>query len=340
MNTLGITLNRHILDEEHKHPGAVGELSRLLVQVGFAAKILAREITRAALVGELGLVGEKNATGDAQKKLDVFANDTVVEAFVETEMVAGIVSEELDELKYVSCGSGAKYILCIDPLDGSSNTDINGAVGSIFGIYRRSRFDHCDLEAELLRQGATQIAAGYVMYGTSTILVYTCGQGVYGFTLDRDLGEFLLSHPNIRCPSQGRYFSANMSHFNQWNPEIQEFVRSIPQGSFGRQNPYSFRYAGALVADLHRNLLEGGLYLYPADTDHREGKLRLLYECAPLAFVVEQAGGRASTGKQRVLDIQTESIHQRTPFVVGSSDDVTLCEQFLAGKFQADGNRR
>lgn len=330
MSTGGVTLNRHILEEEQRHPQATGHLSALLVQLGFAAKILAREIGRAALVGKLGLVGEKNPTGDSQKKLDVFANDTVVEAFAQTGLVAGIVSEELDEVKILSCEGKARYILCTDPLDGSSNTDINGALGTIFGIYRRRTGDGCDVQSEILGQDAQQMVAGYVMYGTSTLLVYTSGHGVHGFTLDRELGEFLLSHENIRCPRSGRTYSANLARAGEWHPNLQRFVEYLTHGNEAVKRPYSLRYTGALVADLHRSLVEGGVYLYPADGGHPEGKLRLLYECAPLAFVVEQAGGRASTGLRRILDIQAKSIHQRVPLIIGSADDVTLCERFLA----------
>jgi fructose-1,6-bisphosphatase I len=329
MSTRAVTLNRHIIEEEQRHPAMAGELSELLVQLGFAAKILAREIGRAALVGKLGLVGEKNPTGDSQKKLDVFANDAVVEAFAQPGLVAGIVSEELEEVKLLSCEGEAKYILCIDPLDGSSNTDINGALGTIFGIYMRST-GGCDLQTEILRPGAQQVAAGYVMYGTSTILVYTCGHGVYGFTLDRELGEFLLSHESIRCPQSGRTYSANLARAREWHPNNLRFIEYLTQGDGVRRPAYSLRYTGALVADLHRSLMEGGVYLYSADVGHPEGKLRLLYECAPLAFVVEQAGGRASTGSQRILEVQAKSIHQRVPLVIGSSEEVVLCEQFMA----------
>lgn len=330
MSTGAVTLNRHILEEEQRHPEVAGHLSELLVQLGFAAKILAREIGRAALVGKLGLVGEKNPTGDSQKKLDVFANDTVVEAFAQTGLVAGIVSEELDEVKILSCEGKARYILCTDPLDGSSNTDINGTLGTIFGIYRRRTSGGCDVQSEILGQDAQQVSAGYVMYGTSTVLVYTCGHGAHGFTLDRELGEFLLSHENIRCPRRGRTYSANLARTREWHPNLQRFIEYLTYGNEATKRPYSLRYTGALVADLHRSVLEGGIYLYPADSGHPEGKLRLLYECAPLAFVLEQAGGRASTGLGRILDIPAKSIHQRVPLVIGSADDVALCERFLA----------
>lgn len=330
MTSRGVTLDRHIIEEEQRHPAVAGELSELLVQLGFAAKILAREIGRAALVGKLGLVGEKNATGDSQKKLDVFANDTVVEAFAQTGLVAGIVSEELDEVKEISCEGKARYILCTDPLDGSSNTDINGALGTIFGLYRRSRTCACDVRGEILGRTAEQVAAGYVMYGTSTVLVYACGHGVSGFTLDRELGEFLLSHEDIRCPERGHTYSANVARAGEWDPGIRKFIEYITQSDRASGRPYSLRYTGALVADVHRSLVEGGTYFYPADPGHPEGKLRLLYECAPLASLVEAAGGRASTGRQRILEVPAQSVHQRVPLVIGSADDVALYQSFLA----------
>ena len=330
-----ITLGRHIIEEEHKHFPTTGELSRLLMQVAFVAKILAREIGRAALVGQLGLVGEKNATGDSQKKLDVFANNTAVEAFAETGLVAGLVSEELEEVKQIAAGAQAKYWLYTDPLDGSSNTDINGSMGTIFGIYRREDGGGPQDKRPLLRKGASQIVAGYVLYGTSTVLVYTSGHGVNGFTLDRELGEFLLSHENIKCPKRGRYYSANLGHYYEWAPGVRKYIDYVEESDPASGRPMGLRYSGALVADLHRILVDGGIYLYPADAGHHDGKLRLTYECAPLAFIVEQAGGRSSTGSTRILDIVPETIHQRVPLAIGSTDDVLLYEKFFAGAIGA-----
>ncbi len=329
MSSRGVTLNRHILAEERLHPGAAGELTELLVQLGYAAKILAREIGRAALVGRLGLVGEKNPTGDSQKKLDVYANETVVEAFAETGLVAGIVSEELEQVKQLSGAATAKYLLCTDPLDGSSNTDVNGALGTIFGIYRCTSPPGRDIQTAILRRISEPVAAGYVLYGTSTVLVYTCGHGVHAFTLDRELGEFLLSQTDIRCPERGRTYSANVSRAGEWQPGVQRCVAYLTQPDPATGRPYSLRYSGALVADLHRILVEGGLYFYPGDAAHPEGKLRLVYECAPLAYLVEQAGGRASTGRARLLDLAAQSIHQRVALVIGSAADVSLYEAFL-----------
>lgn len=328
MGTGAITLSRHVLEDEKKHPEATGEFSTLLIQIGYAAKLLAREISRAALIGKLGLVGEKNPTGDAQKKLDVYANDTVVDAFAGTGLVAAIVSEEMEKVKHVEGAEDAKYILCTDPLDGSSNTDINGSIGTIFGIYRRKK-PGTDLVTDVLRRGAELEAAGYVMYSTSTMLVYACGHGVFGFTLDREVGEFLLSHDNIRCPGRGHYYSANVARLPEWHPNLQKYVDYLNQKDPHTGRPYSLRYTGALVADVHRSLIEGGLYFYPADAGHKDGKLRLVYECAPLGYLVEAAGGRASTGTHRVVDVRPEHIHQRVPFVVGSAQDVELYETFL-----------
>ena len=329
MSTKNLTLSRHLQEEAKKRPVLTAELSQILLQIAYSAKLLSRELARAALVGKLGLIGEKNPTGDAQKKLDVYASETILEEFVGSGLVAAMVSEELDEVKLIDCSPGAQYLLCIDPLDGSSNTDINGSIGTIFGIYRRSRSGSANLTPEFFRKGAEQIATGYVMYSISTVLVYTCGRGVYGFTLDRELGEFLLSHENIRCPSRGRSYSANLAHTPEWPSNLHKYIQYLHQNDPATGRPYSLRYTGALVADLHRILMEGGLYFYPPDSTHKEGKLRLLYECAPLGFLVEAAGGRAGTGTQPILEVQPESIHHRVPFVVGSSEDVGQYQAFL-----------
>ncbi len=335
MSSIGITLSRHILGLKQEHPELSDQLSTILLQIAYSAKILSREISRAALVGRLGLVGEKNPTGDAQKKLDVFCNDTVIAAFADMGLVAAIASEEEEDVACQSCKKDARYILCMDPLDGSSNSDINGAVGTIFGIYERKEVTEEISENDFFRRGSEQVAAGYVMYGTSTILVYTFGYGVHGFTLDRDVGNFILSHENIRCPQLGKTYSANMARYQEWDPNIQKLVDYLTERDAATNRPYSMRYTGALVADLHRCLIEGGFYFYLADEGHENGKLRLLYECAPLAFVMENAGGRASTGKERILDIKIDTIHQRVPFVVGGAGDVELFEKFFTGKIEA-----
>lgn len=320
------TFNGHLW-RQHRLSQQPIEISILLTQMGFAAKVLAREISRAALVGRLGLVGEKNATGDAQKKLDVFSNEVVVDAFSNIGLVAAIASEELDQVKLIECGKDAQYILCTDPLDGSSNTDTGSAVGTIFSIYRRQTTGYCSTEADALQPGTELVAAGYVLYGTSTMFVYTTGGRVDGFTLDPSLGEFMLSHEDIRCPETGKTYSANLSYYQEWHPHIQNFVDYL--GDRKSHAAHTLRYSGALVADVHRCLLEGGLYFYPSTEDQPEGKLRLLYECAPLAFVVEQAGGLATSGTERIMDLDVTSIHQRSPLVIGSEAAVNLYQTFF-----------
>ncbi|NIR45350.1 MAG: class 1 fructose-bisphosphatase [Gemmatimonadetes bacterium] len=323
-------MTRYLGDAHRGTPRLEAELAELIVEMGTAAKALAREIRRAALVGRLGLVGEKNPTGDAQKKLDVYSNDVVVSAFEDTGLVAAIVSEELEQLRVVSCASAARYILCVDPLDGSSNTDVNGSVGSIFSFYRRSAEGDCtDVETEFAG-GAELAAAGYVMYGPSTIMVFSHGDGANGFTLDHDVGEFILSHEAIQCPPRGPYFSANLGNYHAWSDDLRGFVDDLIAGGPATGRPCSLRYTGALVADLHRNLLEGGIYLYPPDENHPRGKLRLLYECAPMAFIAEQAGGRATDGADRVLDLTPASIHQTTPLFIGSREMLDSFERRAA----------
>jgi fructose-1,6-bisphosphatase I len=303
------------------------ELARLVEAMAAAGQALAREVRRAALVGNIGLTGATNVTGDAQKKLDLVGNQAVLDAVAPTGLVAAVVSEELSEARTLD--PAGRYLLCTDPLDGSSNTDINGVVGTIFGVYRRAGPGPIG-PADLRRAGAEQCLAGYVMYGASTLLVYTTGQGAHGFTLDTERETFVLTHPALRCPPRGPYYSANLARVPDWPSGVQRFVAALtapagPATAGGRA--WSLRYTGALVADLHRSLVEGGVYFYPPDAKNKQGKLRLLYECAPLAFVVEQAGGRASTGARRILDVRAESIHQRVPFVIGSAEDVALYEQ-------------
>jgi fructose-1,6-bisphosphatase I len=324
-----MTLRRQVRDQHGGDPGEAADLADLLERAASAAKSLTRGIRRAAFSGGLGLAGEINATGDAQKKLDVLADETVLAAFAPSGLVAAVVSEELEDARRLAEGEKARYLLCIDPLDGSSNSDINGSVGTVFGLYRRQGTGPLQTPRDLLRRGSEQVAAGYVLYGPATLMVYTTGHGVWGFTLDEEKGEFVLTHERLRCPGRGRYYSANLGNLRRWHPNIQRYVDHLTSGDPAKGRPGSLRYTGALVADLHRSLIDGGLYFYPADTGHANGKLRLLYECAPLALVVEQAGGRASTGTERVLDIQAESIHQRVPLVIGSAEDVALYETFM-----------
>ena len=323
------TLADHVRGRHRDDPGLAADLEIVLGAIAASARTLSRAIRRAAFTGELGLAGNENATGDAQKKLDLLANEAVVAALASSGLVAAIVSEEEDTARRLGTGKGARYIVCIDPLDGSSNTDVDGCVGTIFGLYRRLDGAPEPTSRDLLRRGSEQLAAGYVLYGPSTLLACTTGQGVSGFTLDEDRGEFLLTHETLRCPPRGRCYSANLGNLKGWHPHLRKYVDYLTEKDPGGRRPYSLRYTGALVADLHRSLIDGGLYFYPADSAHASGKLRLMYECAPLAFVVEQAGGRASTGMERILDVQAGSIHQRVPFVIGSAAEVALYESFM-----------
>jgi fructose-1,6-bisphosphatase I len=324
-----VTLGRHIIECQRQHPQATGELSVLLTQVAYAGKIFAAELRRAALVDGLGLTGDVNVQGEATKKLDVFGNRTIMEAFAQTKLVAAIVSEEEGEPRQMACGLHAKYLLAVDPLDGSSNSDVNGVVGTIFGIYRLPGAHDCGPAAlPLPGTGREQVAAGYIMYGPSTVFVYTTGLGLDGFTLDHDIGEFVLTHPRITCPSEGRYYSVNLAGAREWPARTEAYISSLNDPA-RRPREYSQRYAGAFVADMHRTLIEGGIYFYPADARHPDGKLRLMYECAPLAFVVEQAGGAATTGSRRILDVPITSIHQRAPLGIGSRADVERYQRFL-----------
>ncbi len=317
------TIERFILDQEHKYPEATGELSNLLYDIALATKIIAGAIRRAGLVNILGSAGTSNIQGEEQQKLDVFANETMTNSLNHTGRVCVMASEEDEQLIPVPEQYPAgKYAVLYDPLDGSSNIDSNGAVGTIFSIYRRVTTEGRGSEADVLQPGCKQISAGYVIYGSSTMMVYTTGQGVAGFTLDPTIGEFLLSHPRIIIPRVGKYYSVNESNFARWNKGTQMAVRGFhgdrPNDITGKNS----RYVGSLVADFHRNLIAGGVFLYPADTKNPRGKLRLLYECSPMAFIAEQAEGSATDGVNRILDIMPTALHQRTPLVIGSREDV------------------
>lgn len=327
-----ITLDRHVLATQRRHSGARGELSMLLLQLAFSGKILSHAVRRAALAGHVGLVGTRNAGGEEVKKLDAFANDVLVEAFARTELVGELISEELDEPRSIGGSPDASYVLCIDPLDGSSNSDVNGAVASIFGLYRPGERSGTAASAADIRSGRDLAAAGYILYGPSTVMVYTTGAGVDGFTLNHDIGEFVLTHPRMRCPEQGEYFAANIGKREEWADGVRAFMDSLS----GPGSQRSLRYTGALVADFHRCLLDGGIYFYPADRKNPDGKLRLLYECAPLGFIAEQAGGAASTGASPVLDIPVEAIHQRVPLAIGSLRDVRTYERCASGGRSAE----
>ena len=323
MQTNVTTIERFILDQEDRYPEATGELSNLLYDIALGCKIVAATIRRAGLGNVLGSAGSGNVQGEEQQKLDVLANEVIKNCLSHTGRVCVMCSEEeADIIPVPPEFEAGKYAVLFDPLDGSSNIDVNSAVGTIFSIYRRVSLEGRGTVADVLQPGVKQVAAGYVMYGSSTMMVYTTGQGVHGFTLDPTIGEFLLSHPRIVTPRVGRYYSVNESNFARWERPIQQAVRGFhgdrPDEIAGKNS----RYIGSLVADFHRNLVSGGVFMYPADTKNPRGKLRLLYEAAPMAFIAEQAQGSATDGLNRILDIIPEGLHQRTPLVIGSREDV------------------
>jgi fructose-1,6-bisphosphatase I len=323
MQTSVTTIERFILDQEDRYPEATGELSNLLYDIALASKIIAAAIRRAGLVNILGSAGNQNIQGEEQQKLDIFANETIKNCLKHTGRVCAMGSEEDADIVPVPPEYAAgKYAVLFDPLDGSSNIDVNSAVGTIFSIYRRVSMHGRGTTADVLQPGCKQIAAGYVMYGSSTMLVYTTGQGVHGFTLDPTIGEFLLSHPRIVTPRVGVYYSVNESNFGRWDRPMQTAVRGLKGDAPEVMKPKNSRYIGSLVADFHRNLIAGGIFLYPGDTRNPQGKLRLLYEASPMAFIAEQAEGSGTDGLNRILDIVPHSLHQRTPLVIGSREDV------------------
>ena len=323
MQTSVTTIERFIFDQEHRYPEATGELSNLLYDIALAAKIIAAAIRRAGLVNILGTAGNQNVQGEEQQKLDVIANETFKNCLNHTGRVCVMGSEEDEDIIPVPPEYPVgKYAVLFDPLDGSSNIDVNAAVGTIFSIYRRISLEGRGTVADVLQPGCKQVSSGYVMYGSSTMLVYTTGQGVHGFTLDPTIGEFLLSHPKIVTPRVGRYYSVNESNFGRWNRGVQAAVRGLKGDTPDLMPAKNSRYIGSLVADFHRNLIAGGIFLYPADSRNPQGKLRLLYEASPMAFIAEQAEGSATDGDNRILDIIPHHLHQRTPLVIGSRLDV------------------
>jgi fructose-1,6-bisphosphatase I len=317
------TIERFIFDQEHRYPEATGELSNLLYDIALASKIIAAAIRRAGLVNILGTANARNVQGEEQQKLDVIANETFKNCLNHTGRVCVMGSEEDEDIIPVPPEYPVgKYAILFDPLDGSSNIDVNSAVGTIFSIYRRVSMEGRGTASDVLQPGCKQVAAGYVMYGSSTMLVYTTGQGVHGFTLDPTIGEFLLSHPRIVTPRVGKYYSVNESNFGRWDKAMQVAVRGLKGELPDLMKPKNSRYIGSLVADFHRNLIAGGIFLYPADSNNPHGKLRLLYEASPMAFIAEQAEGSATDGINRILDIMPAGLHQRTPLVIGSRLDV------------------
>lgn len=333
MEQFPLTLGRFIIKNQAAHPGASGEFSSLLAQIGLVGKLIAQDLSRAGLINILGTTGETNVQGETVKKLDEIANQTFLKAFHQSGLACILASEEMEKpVLLPENWPQAKYMLLFDPLDGSSNTESNMPLGAIFSVLKSDNKDRMPSEDDIVRKGTDQVAAGYLLYGSSTILVYTVGQGVHGFTLEPGIGEYLLSHKQIRIPARGKVYAVNEGNYHKWTTGTKKYVDylKVPDKATGR--PYSGRYSGCLVADVHRILLGGGIYLYPGELDKPEGKLRLLYEANPLAWVVEQAGGSASTGNMRILDVEAKHLHQRVPLIIGSPDDVCDAERHMQGQ--------
>ena len=324
-----VTIERFIIEQERKFPEATGELSGILQDIALAAKMIANKVRSAGLADILGATDNDNVQGERQQKLDVLANEIIIKAMDHGGRLCAMASEEEPDIIPIPEGfRTGKYCLLFDPLDGSSNIDVNVPVGTIFSVVRKITRGHRGEMEDMLQPGRRQVAAGYILYGSSTMMVYTTGQGVAGFTLDPSIGEFLLSHPDIRIPEEGRYLSVNDSYEQHWTEEVRALMRRY-RGLDGQRRAMNVRYVGSLVADFHRNLLGGGLFAYPSNAKSPRGKLRLLYEANPLAFICEQAGGAACDGGKRILDVQPDELHQRTPLYIGSKKDVEMATEML-----------
>lgn len=324
------TLSRHVLQQLHSFDADAQDLSAIMNRIALAGKLIARRLSRAGLMANvLGFTGETNVQGESVKKMDIYANEVFISVFKQSGLVCRLASEEMEKPYYIpeNCPIG-RYTLLYDPIDGSSNVDINLNVGSIFSIRQQSGEDLTGEAQDLLTQnGRQQLAAGYILYGPSTMLVYSLGQGVHCFVLDPSLGEFILAQENVQIPEHGPIYSTNEGNFWQWDEALRDYTRYVH-----RHEGYTSRYSGALVGDIHRILMQGGVFLYPGTVKKPEGKLRLLYETAPLAYLVEQAGGRASDGHKDILDLTADKLHQRTPLIIGSKEDVKLVESFIADR--------
>ena len=333
--TEGITVSRQIMESQRLHPEATGDLSGLLSELIVAGKIIASEVNMAGLADILGLSGRTNIQGEQVQKLDEYANTTIKRHMERCGYICVMASEEEDGIIPVKEGYEGKYTLAFDPLDGSSNIDVNVSIGTIFAVHRRVSQWRQGTKNDLLQRGSFLVAAGYIIYGSSTMLVYTTGEGVHGFTLDPSVGEFFLSHPDIRIPEKSKYYSINEAYTNYWYDSTRAYIDYLKEIDKEDGRPYSLRYIGSLVADFHRNLISGGIFLYPRDrksADKPEGKLRLLYEAQPLAMIVEQAGGMAITDDgRRILDIDPVDLHQRVPLIIGSKEDVEVARTYFTG---------
>jgi fructose-1,6-bisphosphatase I len=327
------TLGQFIIEKQADFPYAKGELSRLLRDIGIAAKIVNREVNKAGLADYIGEAGTQNIQGECQKKLDVYANDQFIAALQSGGECCVVVSEECDEYILIDTevSKNAKYIVAIDPLDGSSNIDVNVSVGTIFSIYRRKSTSGNPTMEDILQRGVEQVAAGYVVYGSSTMLVYTTGKGVNGFTLDPSIGEFCLSHPNMSIPKDGTIYSINEGYYSHFPDGVKKYIKYCQVNDKGTKRPYTSRYVGAMVADVHRSMILGGIFIYPTTASAPNGKLRLVYECNPMAFIIEQAGGKASNGYERILDLDVNELHQRSAIFIGSENMVKKAEEMMEG---------
>jgi len=330
MNKDVISLERHFLDQQRKYPEATGDFTKLFTEIVFAAKIISREVNRAGLAGILGQAGKINIQGEDVQKLDIMANNIMIRSLNHLGLLCAIASEEDDEIvtipdEYPVGG----YSLNMDPLDGSSNIDVNVSIGTIFSIHRKVSLAERGDSSDCIQPGYKQVAAGYILYGSSTMLVYTSGKGVFGFTLEPSIGEFLLSHPNITIPETGKYYSVNEAYKHRWPKSVQTYIERAKARKSDGGRELGHRYIGSLVADFHRNMLKGGIFLYPADTQSPQGKLRYLYEAAPLAFIAEQAGGKATNGVIDIMKIVPTELHQRTPLVIGSAKEVDVAMEYF-----------
>jgi len=326
------TLGQFIIEKQADFAYAKGELSRLLRDIGIAAKIVNREVNKAGLADILGEAGTTNVQGEGQKKLDVYANEQFISALKHGGECCIVVSEENDECVHIESevSKNAKYIVAMDPLDGSSNIDVNVAVGTIFSIYRRKSTEGKATMADVLQRGTEQVAAGYVIYGSSTMLVYTTGKGVNGFTLDPSIGEFCLSHADMQIPKDGIIYSINEGYYTHFPDGVKKYIKYCQVEDAKTNRPYTSRYIGSMVADIHRNLIKGGIFIYPVTAGAPNGKLRLVYECNPMAFIIEQAGGKATNGYQRILEIEVKELHQRSAIFIGSENMVNKAEEMMA----------
>jgi fructose-1,6-bisphosphatase I len=330
-----ITIDRHIFEKQRRFPFATGEFSLLISDIAFASKIISSEVNKAGLIEILGFTGDENVYGEKVKKLDEYTNDTFVRVLEAKGHLCVMSSEEMETVITIpEQYPTGKYVINFDPLDGSSNIDANVSIGSIFSIFRRVSVGRDGNDKDCIQKGSAQVAAGYIIYGSSTMFVYSTGDGVHGFTLDPSIGEFFLSHEDIRIPDKGHIYSVNEGNYIYWDDNIKKYVDYLKDENEKEGRPYKSRYIGSLVADFHRNLLYGGVFLYPGDKKAPKGKLRLLYEANPMAFIAESAGGAASDGKTRILDIVPEKLTQRTPLIIGSKKDVEMAGKFIAGKIK------